>query len=109
MARATQFHIVLITCATLAEARKIARAVVQKKLAACVNILTYPVESIYRWKGKLEDSSELMLLIKTTAKQVKALEEEVLRLHSYETPEFLVLPIAGGAEAYLSWLAEIDE
>jgi periplasmic divalent cation tolerance protein len=101
-----QFRLVLVTCASLPEARKIARAVVQKRLAACVNIHTSPVESIYTWKGKLETAREHLLLIKTTARRMKSLESEVLRIHSYETPEFLVLAISTGSTAYLSWLAE---
>lgn len=106
MPRAKPFRLVLVTCGSLPEARKIARAVVEKHFAACVNILTAPVESLYTWKGKLERSREHLLLIKTTAKRVKALEREILRLHSYDTPEFLVLPIAAGAPAYLAWLAQ---
>ncbi len=106
MPRATPFRLVLVTCGSLAESRRIARAVVAKHLAACVNIVTAPVESLYTWKGKLERSREHLLLIKTTAKRLGALEREVLRLHSYETPEFLVLPIAAGSKAYLDWLAE---
>ncbi|MGA2301210.1 MAG: divalent-cation tolerance protein CutA [Candidatus Acidiferrum sp.] len=106
MPRATPFRLVLVTCGSLPEARKIAGAVVEKHFAACVNILTAPVESLYTWKGKLERSREHLLLIKTTAKRLKVLEREVLRLHSYDTPEFLVLPIAAGSRAYLRWLAE---
>ena len=106
MPRATPFRLVLVTCGSLPEARKIAGAVVEKHFAACVNILPAPVESLYTWKGKLERSREHLLLIKTTAKRLKVLEREVLRLHSYDTPEFLVLPIAAGSRAYLRWLAE---
>ena len=105
MPRATHFRLVLVTCGSLPEARRIAHAVVDKHFAACVNILTAPVESLYTWKGKLERSREHLLLIKTTAKRLKPLEREVLLLHSYETPEFLVLPIAGGSPAYLRWLS----
>jgi len=101
----TQFRLVLVTCASLAEARKISRAIVEKRLAACVNIHTAPVESIYRWKGKVESAREHLLLIKTTARRLKALEREVLRLHSYETPEFISLRIASGSSDYLKWLA----
>src|SRR5579863_4324460 len=89
MPHPTQFRLVLVTCASLPEARKIARAVVQKHLAACVNIHTSPVESIYSWKGRLETAREHLLLVKTNAFRLKSLEREVLRLHSYETPEFL--------------------
>lgn len=102
----TQFRIVLVTCASLAEARKISRSVIQKRLAACVNIHTSPLESIYRWKSKVETAREYLLLIKTTTRRLKSLEREVLRLHSYDTPEFLVLPIASGSRAYLRWLSE---
>jgi periplasmic divalent cation tolerance protein len=79
---------------------------VEKRLAACVNIHTVPVESIYRWKGKVETAREHMLIIKTTARRLKALEKEILRLHSYETPEFLVLPVSSGSRGYLNWLAD---
>lgn len=101
----TQFRLVLVTCASLPEARKIARAVVQKHLAACLNIHAAPVESIYRWKGRVETAREHLLLIKTTAGRLQALEKEVLRLHSYDTPEFIVLPILAGSRPYLRWLA----
>ncbi len=101
----TQFRLVLVTCPTLSEARKISRSLLQKHLAACVNIHTTPVESIYRWKGKIETARELLLLIKTTTRRLKPLEREVLRLHSYETPEFLVLPISSGSKPYLRWLS----
>ena len=102
----TQFRLVLVTCPSLPEARKISRSLLQKHLAACVNIHTAPVESIYRWRGKIETAREHLLLIKTTALRLKSLEREVLRLHSYETPEFLVLPISSGSRSYLSWLSD---
>lgn len=104
VASTTRFRLVLVTCSSLPESRKIARALVEKHLAACVNIHTSPVESIYTWKDKLESSREHLLLIKTTARRLKSLEREVLRLHSYKTPEFLVLPISTGSRAYLRWL-----
>ena len=99
------YRLVLVTCASLREARKISRAVVEKRLAACVNIHTAPVESIYRWKGKVEAGREQLLVIKTSARRIKALEKEVLRLHSYDTPEFIALPISTGSAAYLRWLS----
>lgn len=107
MARASQLRIVLVTCGSIGEARKIARVVVQKRLAACVNMLTERVESVYSWKGKLEKSSEHLLIIKTTARCLKALEREVLRLHSYETPEFIAVPVSGGSSGYLSWISKV--
>ena len=106
MAATTPLRLVLVTCPSLPEARKIARALLQKHFAACVNIHTTPVESIYRWKGKIETAREHLLLIKTTTRRLKSLEREVLRLHSYETPEFLVLPILSGSRSYLRWLSD---
>ncbi|HKM66346.1 MAG TPA: divalent-cation tolerance protein CutA [Candidatus Acidoferrum sp.] len=100
----TQFRLVLVTCPTLPEARKISRHLIQKHLAACVNIHAFPVESFYRWKGKIETAREHLLLIKTTTRRLKSLERELLRLHSYETPEFLVLPVSSGSRAYLAWV-----
>lgn len=102
----TNFRVVLVTCATLEEARTIARHVVEQKLAACVNIVTHAVESFYTWEGKLENSSEYLLLIKTSEDRLSALQKEVTRLHSYDTPEFIALPILSGSEKYLQWLEE---
>jgi periplasmic divalent cation tolerance protein len=106
MKRETRFRVALVTCATLEEARKMARRVVEKRLAACVSIMTQAVESFYAWEGKLEDSSEYLLIMKTTEERVEELQKEVLSLHSYDTPEFLVLPIVAGSDAYLKWLGE---
>jgi periplasmic divalent cation tolerance protein len=106
MAREDRFCIVLVTCGSASEARKIAQAVVKKRLAACVNIFAAPVESVYRWKGKLEKSRERLLIVKTSKARLRALESEVLRLHSYETPEFIAVPISGGSSKYLSWIAK---
>ncbi len=103
MAKKTDVRVVLVTCGKLAEARKIARAVVGKRLAACVNIATAPVESIYGWKGKVETAREYLLVIKTQVVRLGELEREVKRMHSYETPEFLVLGVEGGAKGYLDW------
>ena len=105
MARDYRFYIVLVTCGSAAEARKIAQAVVKSHLAACVNILTAPVESVYRWKGKVETAREQLLIIKTSKTRLRALEREVLRLHSYETPELIALAISTGSSKYLSWIA----
>jgi periplasmic divalent cation tolerance protein len=99
-------RVVLVTCGTLTEARRIARVVVTKRLAACVNIVLSPVESVYRWKGKVEKAREHLLLIKTTSKLLAGLEREVKRLHSYGVPEFIALPITAGSREYLAWLGE---
>lgn len=107
MARSSKFRIVLVTCSTPVEARKIAKAVVNQRLAACVNILGASVESIYWWKKKVETARERLLIMKTIAARVKELENEVRRLHSYHTPEFIVLSVETGSRPYLSWLAEV--
>src|SRR5262249_55737812 len=98
--------VVLVTCGSRREAARIARAVVTKRLAACVNIAGAPLQSVYRWKGKIEESREVLLLIKSARKQVPALRQEVERLHSYDLPEFLVLPVTGGSPRYLAWLGD---
>jgi len=100
------FRVVLVTCGTLTEARRIGRAVVGKRLAACVNVVSSPAESFYTWKGKLEKTREYLLIIKTNSMRLSALEAEVKRLHSYDTPEFIVVPVISGSRAYLSWLSE---
>jgi periplasmic divalent cation tolerance protein len=105
MPKQSKFRVVLVTCGSLSEARKISRAIVGMKLAACVNISKAAIESIYRWGGKVETAKEHLLIIKTSAGQLRALEREVVRRHSYETPEFLVLNVAGGSKPYLDWLA----
>src|SRR5437879_13911496 len=103
-AKVRNARIVLVTCPSLALARKIARAVVEKRLAACVNVVRSPVESFYTWKGKLESAREHLLLIKTTTTRLPQLEREVKRLHSYDVPEFIAFPITQGSADYLSWL-----
>ena len=100
---------VLVTCPSLALARKIARAVVEKRLAACVNVVQSPVESLYTWKGRLESARERLLLIKTTAERLSLLEREVKRLHTYAVPEFIALPITEGSPEYLAWLGETTD
>ena len=106
MARKTEARIVLLTCGSRTEGRKIANAVVGKHLAACVNVVSAPVESVYRWKGKVETAKEFLLVIKTTSRKLKTLETEISRLHSYDVPEFLVLGVTGGSNKYLAWLRE---
>ena len=98
--------VVLVTCSTLAEARRIARAVVEARLAACVNILPGGVTSVYRWKGKVESARERMLLIKTSRKRLGKLQAAVEQLHSYDVPEFIAVPIVAGSRAYLGWVEE---
>jgi len=98
--------IVLVTCGSAKEARRIARALVEQKLAACVNILEVPVHSIYRWKWKVESAKELLLIIKSSRKRFRALQAAIKRMHSYDVPEIIALPIERGSRVYLAWLTE---
>lgn len=102
---AGRYRIVLVTCASIAEARRIGRSVVEKKLAACANIVAR-VESIYRWKGELERPREVLVMMKTSAGRLRALEREVKRMHSYDVPEFVVVPIMSGSREYLEWVGK---
>lgn len=95
--------VVLTTAGSLKEARKIARTLVEAKLAACVNLLG-PVESIYAWQGKIEESRERMLVIKTSREVFPKVEAGIRKLHSYTTPEIICLPIVDGSRDYLAWL-----
>jgi len=101
-----QCRVVLVTCGKLAEAKRIARAVVEAELAACVNVMLNPVESIYRWKGKVEVAREYLLVMKSTARRLRELERMVRGRHSYDVPEFLVLPVVSGSREYLAWLVD---
>jgi periplasmic divalent cation tolerance protein len=101
-----QSRVVLVTCGSIMEARRIANKVVQKRLAACVNIVLGPVQSIYRWQNKVRSAREVLIVIKTTAQRLVELEKEVQRLHSYDVPEFIVLAINAGSHAYLNWLTD---
>jgi periplasmic divalent cation tolerance protein len=98
--------IVLVTCGTAKEAERIARALVEARLAACGNILQSPVRSVYRWKNKIESAREFLLLIKTSRRRFSKLQAAVKRLHSYEVPEIVALPIDTGSPSYLAWLAD---
>ena len=88
-----------------ADAAAFAQALVDARLAACVNLLP-AMESIYRWKGQVERDAERQLLIKTSRDRIPALWERIRTLHPYEVPEFLVLPIVDGNDAYLRWVGE---
>ncbi len=96
-------RIVLTTTASLEEAGRVGRTLVEERLAACATVIP-AVESIYSWKGRLETSTEAMLLLKTGVEQLIPLEDRLHQLHDYETPEFLVLPIEAGSSAYLAWM-----
>lgn len=99
----TDSIVILVTAGSEAEAEKIATALVEEQLAACVNILS-PIRSLYRWEGKVADDREWLLLIKTRAERFAAVEAKVKALHSYQVPEVIALPIVAGAEGYMRWL-----
>jgi periplasmic divalent cation tolerance protein len=96
-------RIVLTTCASPGEASRLGRTLVEEHLAACATLIP-AVQSIYHWEGKVESTRETLLLLKTGPDQLVALEARLLALHSYQTPEFLVLGVEGVSHPYLDWL-----
>ncbi len=98
--------VLLVLCNTPDEAcaQQIASALLERRLAACVNQLA-PCRSMYRWQGKIETATEHPLLIKTTAARYAALEAALCELHPYEVPEIIALPVSAGLPAYLTWVA----
>ena len=101
----TPHVLVLTTLPADADAAVFARTLVSERLAACVNLLA-PMESVYRWEGDVQRDTERQLIMKTTRARVDALWQRVRELHPYDVPEFLVLPVADGSDAYLRWLGE---
>lgn len=104
MKPAAKFSIVLVTAPDLKTARALAKAALSAKLIACANLVP-KIESHYWWQGKMESSTEILLVFKTTKAKLAALEKLILTKHPYDTPEFLVLPVAAGSQKYLGWLA----
>jgi periplasmic divalent cation tolerance protein len=96
---------VLTTAGSQEEARKIAHALVDQRLAACVNIVPH-IESVYRWQGKVESASEWLLVIKTQSVSFDRLSVAIKKLHSYDLPECVMLEITAGSKEYLNWIAE---
>ena len=94
--------VVLTTCDSEQHAEKLARHLVEERVAACVNLLP-KARSIYRWNEKIEDSTEWMLIIKSRRDLFAALRAEIQKLHTYETPELIALPVVDGSESYLAW------
>ncbi len=103
MQRDTELVAVLVTAPDAETGETLATAVVQERLAACVNIVP-GLTSVYRWEGRVHRDAEVLLVMKTTAAGAGALRERVLELHPYEVPEVLVLPVAGGHGAYMEWV-----
>ena len=97
--------VALTTCSSSEEAAVLARGLIERRIAACANILP-AIRSVYRWQGKVEEDSEALLIIKTARDSVEALKAAIRQLHPYEVPELIVLPIEAGATAYLEWVGE---
>ncbi|MGQ9584443.1 MAG: divalent-cation tolerance protein CutA [Anaerolineae bacterium] len=99
-----EYRLVVITCPSGEEAERIARTVVEERLAACVNVVP-GVTSYYWWEGRVQQDAEWLLLAKTASARLEALTARVRELHSYEVPEVVALPIVGGSPGYLDWIA----
>ncbi len=96
--------VVLSTCSAAEEARKLARYLIEQRLAACVNVIR-AVDSFYRWQGKVQEDAEFLLVVKTSRELFSKLRSEWEKLHSYEIPELIALPIVDGSPNYLNWMA----
>jgi periplasmic divalent cation tolerance protein len=101
----TDKRLVLTTCRSLEEAQSIAHALVERQLAACVNVIPQ-IESVYRWQGKVETATEWLLIIKTTERAFDRLREALTALHSYEFPECIEVAIEDGSAVYLEWIGQ---
>jgi periplasmic divalent cation tolerance protein len=100
----TDKRIILSTAGSKEEAQRLAAALVERRLAACVNVVG-PVASIYRWQGEVERADEFLLFIKSTAGQFPAIAAAITELHSYQLPECIELTVSAGSDAYLEWIA----
>ena len=101
-------NFIYMTAGSRAEARTIGKALVVARLAACVNIIDN-MNSLYMWQGKIQDDAEIVMIAKTTAERVPALVEKVKSLHSYECPCIVSIPVSGGNQAFMDWIAaEVD-
>ena len=97
--------VILVTAANRDEGRKIARHLVEAQLAACVNVIP-AIESVYRWQGQTLEEGECLLIIKSAGALFAEIESNIVRLHSYQTPEIICLPIVEGSRKYLQWMSE---
>jgi periplasmic divalent cation tolerance protein len=97
--------VIMVTSRSRRECRKIARRLIDEKLAACVNI-TQGVQSVYRWEGKVTQGKEFLMFIKTTRDLFPQIETEISLIHSYHTPEIICLPIIAGSRNYLQWMGD---
>ena len=99
--------VVLTTCSTSENANAIARALVERRLAACVNML--PIDSVYTWRERTEAAAEILLLIKIRRPDYAEVEQAIRALHDYETPEIIALPIEQGFSGYLDWIDAVTQ
>ncbi|MFX1493108.1 MAG: divalent-cation tolerance protein CutA [Promethearchaeota archaeon] len=100
------YYIFLVTVPNLEEGKKIAKTLVENKIVACVNIIQ-DIISIYRWKGRIEENGENLLVIKTNEKNSKDLIDKINEIHSYDTPECIGFKIEKGSEKYLDWINQV--
>ncbi len=109
MVETTGFAVVLVTASGLEEGNKITSIVLDKRLAACVNIVP-KISSLFWWQGKIDAADEVLLIIKTRASRVRDIVDAVKRVHSYSVPEVIAFPVMAGNEDYLDWIAgEVEE
>ena len=97
--------VIFVTAGSLGEGKKVARHLVETKLAACVSVLP-PMESVYRWEGKIAEEGEFLLIIKSTRELFPEIEAAVSKIHSYQTPEIICLPVIEGSSKYLLWVSD---
>jgi periplasmic divalent cation tolerance protein len=97
--------VILVTVANRDECKKIARHLVEKRLAACVNI-SQPIESVYRWEGQIAEEGEFLLIIKSIRELFSEIKTEISKVHSYHTPEIICLPVIDGSRNYLQWISD---
>ena len=103
-----EYQLVFTTCPNTEAAERLAQALVEEGLAACVNILPI-AKSIYLWKGRVESAPEQLLIIKSMARALRAIQKRILELHPYELPEVIAVPIADGSPDYLAWIRNPDK
>ena len=101
----SNFNLILVTAPNIKLARRLAKGALEQKLAACANIIP-AIESHYWWKEKLENEKEVLILFKTTKENITELEQTICNLHTYDTPEFVAVPIAYGNQKYLNWISD---
>ncbi len=97
--------VIFVTAGSHDEGKRIARHLVEGQLAACVSI-SQPIESVYRWQGQISEKGEFLLIVKSTRELFPEIRNEITKIHSYQTPEIICLPIIDGSSSYLQWLSE---